>query len=212
MERNVAAGVGWVTALGPPMLHRCGMRRLLLLVLVLCSACRDDDTVDVGLAAVADTLVWGEDRAGTDTLEGPIDRRFLETVLDHYQGIEHLAERVRQTSGVSAVRRDAWRFDHREAGERERAAELLRNLYGERYLPLVPEEFRAAAADIAVRSAEEQPRALLEYVQRHQQEDVTRIDSVLPLLQHPHVRELARDIRRDQQRDLRVLARRLARD
>ncbi len=55
-----------------------------------------------------------------------------------------------------------------------------------------------------------QAHALLEFVSQHHHEDVATIDRVLPSLEHGEVRELALDLRRDQRRDLRVLARRLA--
>jgi uncharacterized protein (DUF305 family) len=190
-----------------------GMLRRLLLLLALPACGRDDVPSDADMAAVpVDSIVWGQDRARPGEEAGPADRLLLERLLDHYQGLEYLAERVRQTSTVSAVRRDAWRFDQRESAERRQVDALLRKLYGERYLPLVPDEFRAAANTIGALPAEQQARALLELVTRHHQEDVALIDSVLPTLQHPEVRELAGELRRDQRRDLRVFARRLARD
>jgi len=189
------------------------MRRWLLLLLLTPPACRDGAEVDTGLAAgPADSVVWGEDRARPGARTGSSDRLFLERLLDHYQGLEYLAERVRRTSAVSAVRRDAWRFDRHESAERAHAEALLRKLYGERYLPMVPEEFHGALTAIRARPPEQQVRALLEFVSRHHREDVALTDSALPSLEHPQVRELALDLRRDQQRDLRVFARRLARD
>lgn len=188
------------------------MRRWTLFLLL--AACRGGDiTPDTGLALGArDSVVWGDDRARGRPGSGPADRLLLEHLLDHYQGLEHLAERVRRTSNVSAVRRDAWRFDRREDAERRHVETLLRELYGERYLPRVPEEFRTAAATIRALPPEQQARALLEFVNEHHREDVALIDSTLPTLQNPQVRDLARELRRDQRRDLRVFARRLARD
>jgi uncharacterized protein (DUF305 family) len=190
------------------------MRRCLLIVLVCLSACRDEaSNVDVDVAtATPDSVVWGDDRDRRGERGGSPDRRFLEHLLDHYQGLEYLAERIRQTSTVTAVRRDAWRFDQQGAAERQEVDALLHQLYDERYLPLVPEEFRLAAVTIRELPPEQQARALLEFVNRHQQEDVARFDRILPSLEHPEVRELARELRRDQRRDLRVFARRLARD
>ena len=190
------------------------MSRYLVLLLLALAACRGDGGAsDIDLAAgPADSVIWGEDRARPGEHGGSADRLFLERLLDHYQGLEYLAERVRQTSNVSAVRRDAWRFDRRENAERRQVDALLRRFYGERYLPLVPDEFRSAAAAVRALPPERQARALLELVSRHHQEDVALIDSVLPELQHPPVRELALDLRRDQRRDLRVFARRLAQD
>jgi hypothetical protein len=188
----------------------------LVLLLLLVPGCGGEDFGnDTGLgSAGADSVVWGEDRArpGAAAQGSSLDRLFLERVLDHYQGLEHLAERMKRTSTVSAVRRDAWRFDRRQSAEREQVDGLLRELYGERYLPTVPEEFRSAAVAISALPAEQQAHALLEFVTGHQREDVARIDSILPSLEHPRVRELARELRRDQQRDLRVFARRLARE
>ncbi|MGH7630057.1 MAG: hypothetical protein ACREOF_11900 [Gemmatimonadales bacterium] len=186
------------------------MRRWpLLLLLAACGG--EDDAPDTALAPGAgDSVVWGEDRARR--VAGTADRLFLERLLDHYQGLEYLAERVRRTSNGSAVRRDAWRFERREGAEREQVDALLRERYGERYLPRVPEEFRAAAAAIRALPPERQARALLAFVSEHHREDVARIDSILPALQSPQVRELARELRRDPRRDLRVFARRLARD
>jgi uncharacterized protein (DUF305 family) len=190
-----------------------GMLRRLVLLLALLACGREDVPSDADVAAVpVDSVVWGQDRARPGDEAGSADRLLLERLLDHYQGLEYLAERVRQTSTVSAVRRDAWRFDRRENAERRQVDALLRKLYGERYLPLVPDEFRSAANSIRTLPSEQQARALLELVTRHHEEDVTLIDSVLPALQHPEVRELARELRRDQRRDLRVFARRLARD
>jgi hypothetical protein len=189
------------------------MRRFLLLLVCL-PACRDQaGNVDMDVAvASADSVVWGEDRIRSGGHTGSPDRIFLERLLDHYQGLEYLAERIRQTSTVTAVRRDAWRFDQRGAAERHEVDALLHRLYDERYLPLVPEEFRVAAAAIGDLPPDQQARALLEFVNRHQEEDLARIDRILPRLEHDEVRELARELRRDQRRDLRVFARRLARD
>ena len=187
------------------------MRRCLLLLVAACGG--EDAAPETGLsAATADSVVWGEDRARTADRAGSADRLFLERQLDHFQGLEYLAERVRQTSNVSAVRRDAWRFDRRENEERREVDALLRKRHGERYLPRVPEEFRTAATAIRALPPEQQAHALLGFVTHHHKEDVALIDSVLPSLEHPEVRELARDLRRDQRRDLRVFARRLARD
>ncbi len=186
------------------------MRRWPLLLLL--AACGGEDLApDTALAPGAgDSVVWGEDRARRAA--GTADRLFLERLLDHYQGLEYLAERVRQASAVSAVRRDAWRFDRRQSAEREQVDALLRELYGERYLPRVPEEFRTAAAAIRALPPERQVRALLEFVSEHHREDAALIDSILPGLQSPQVRELARELRGDQLRDLRVFAHRLARE
>jgi uncharacterized protein (DUF305 family) len=188
------------------------MRRWPLLLLFI--ACRGEEPLpDAGLAGAApDSVVWGEDRARDSVRTGEIDRRFLEHLLDHYQGLEHLAERVRLSSKVSAARRDTWRFEGRDDDERRQAEQLLRDLYNERYLPMVPEEFREAAVAIPALPAEQQAHALLELVTQHHREDVARIDRILPRLQHPQVRELARHLRRDQRRDLRVFAGRLARE
>ncbi len=195
------------------------MRRCLALLLL--AACRGREAApETAVAAyTADSVVWGEDRAraaardpGRGGAAGSIDRLFLEQLLDHYQGLEYLAERVRQTSNVSAVRRAAWRFDRRVNSERREADALLREIYGERYLPLVPGEFRSALTAIRVLPPDRQARALLEFVSRHHREDVALIDSVLPTLEHPKVRELARELRRDERRDLRVFARSLAKD
>jgi hypothetical protein len=198
-----------------------GRRLLLLSVLVLLAvvACRDEEPLpETGLGTAApdslvpDSLVWGEDRARDTTPAGDADRRFLEHLLDHYQGLEHLAERIRLTSTVSAARRDTWRFDRRHDDERREAETLLRELYNERYIPRVPEEFREAAVAIPALPREQQARALLELVTRHNQEDGARIDQVLPRLRHPQVRSLVQELRTDQQRDLRVLASRLAKE
>ena len=194
-------------------MHSWTVRRWPLLLLAL-TACRGEEPIpETGLAAAApDSLVWGEDRARETERTGDADRRFLEHLLDHYQGLEHLAERIRVESTVSAARRDTWRFDGRDDGERRHAEELLRELYDERYIPRVPDEFREAATRIPTLPPEQQARALLEFVTKHHQEDVARIDRILPRLKHPEVRELVRDLRQDQQRDLRVFARRLAKE
>lgn len=187
-------------------------RRSLLLLLVI--ACRGTDPwAETGFGGAAhDSLVWGADRTRQTDRTGHVDRRFLEHLLDHYQGLEHLAERVRLSSTVSAARRDTWRFDGRDDDERREAERILREVYNERYIPVVPDEFSTAAAAIPALPPDQQPRALLEFVTRHHQEDVARIDRLLPRLKHPQVRALVLDLRRDQQRDLRVFARRLAKE
>jgi uncharacterized protein (DUF305 family) len=207
-------GIGWRKSRrrDPGRCTYAAMQRWPLLVLLI--ACRGEEPLDSGLATAApDSLVWGDDRAREIDRTGDTDRRFLEHLLDHYQGLEHLAERVRLSSSVSAARRDTWRFEGRNDDDERREAEaLLRELYNERYLPRVPQEFRAAAAAIPGLPPEQQAQSLLEFVTQHHREDVARIDRILPALQHPQVRQLARELRRDQRRDLRVFARRLAKE
>ncbi len=93
-----------------------------------------------------------------------------------------------------------------------RVAELLRRLYRERYIPIVPPEFKLVADSLIELPPDRQPRALLAFLAVHRREDLAALRRVLPDLRRPEVRELALELERDRQRDLAVLARRLARE
>jgi uncharacterized protein (DUF305 family) len=188
----------------------------IIAVCALAGACRSEQPNGHLDVASADSVVWGEDRriqaAQASRAAGPADRAFLERLLNHYQGLDYLADRMRRDGAVSAVRRDAWRFDTREDAEKRRAAGLLLRLYRERYMPVVPREFKAAADSLAHLARERQPRAVLELLAEHQRHDLALIEAALPALEDPDVRELALELRRDQTRDLAIFAHRLARE
>lgn len=93
-----------------------------------------------------------------------------------------------------------------------RVAELLGRLYRERYIPIVPPEFKLVADSLIELPPDRQPRALLAFLADHRREDLAALRRVLPDLRRPEVRELALELERDRQRDLAVLARRLARE
>jgi uncharacterized protein (DUF305 family) len=197
------------------------MRRALALALLLVPsvAChREDDLESGALAAGAytrDTVVFGESRvteppdsAALRTRHAP-DQRFLERLLDHYEGLDFVAARIMRSTIAGAAKRQAWRYDTRENPEKRHAAELLRVRYRERYMPVTPPEFKHLADSVAALPREEQQRALVRMLAEHRRKDVAAIDSMLPSLRDPAVRRMAEDLREDQSRELGHLLQRL---
>ncbi|HEX5386938.1 MAG TPA: hypothetical protein VFW66_09580 [Gemmatimonadales bacterium] len=183
-----------------------------LLALAGCGSVRDDAVETAALdrePGAADTVVFGVDRlhlAG----DVPADRRFLERLLDHYQGLDYLVARMDRDPASGRARSHAERFENHEHPEKRRMDELLRSHYGERYIPIVPPRFKAAVDSLAALPPDEQPRALVRLLAKHHRADLTLIDSMMPALQDTVVRTVAEDLRAHQAHELDRLLARLA--
>lgn len=189
----------------------------LLLPTVGCSS-RSEDMESGALAEGAyatDTVVFGDSRA----VESPAiavdrdrlapDRRFLERLLDHYQGLDFVAARIMRSSSARAAKHQAWRYDTRENPDKRHVSELLRMRYRERYIPTTPPQFKRLADSLAALPHDEQLRGLVRALAERHREDVAGIDSVLATLRDPVVRRLAEDLRQGQSRELDHLLARL---
>ncbi|HET7601258.1 MAG TPA: hypothetical protein VFK09_13255 [Gemmatimonadales bacterium] len=184
----------------------------LLLLMAGLAACGPDAGFDTGALAAdelpRDTVVFGDARAREDSATATArdarepDRRFLEDLLDHYQGLDYLGARIARSDAGRRTRRQIWRWTTRENPDKRQIAELLRKRFGERYEPTVPPEFKRAADSLAALPPEEQPRALVRLLAHHHQGDVARISATLPELRDSSVRGLAQALRSDQSREL----------
>lgn len=197
------------------------MRRMLTCALLLLPAlgCNRREGLESGTLAAgayaSDTVVFGDSRAiePVDSTElrnrlAP-DRRFLERLLDHYQGLDFVASRIMRSGAARAAKRQAWRYDTRENPDKRHVAELLRLRYRERYIATTPPRFKEIADSLAALPHDEQQRGLVRVLAEHHREDVAHIDSILPLLRDPVVRRLAEDLRAGQSRELAHLLERL---
>ncbi len=189
------------------------------LCLLLGAACRRGDNLDTGGLAVGayarDTVIFGETRA-VEPRDSAIardarapDRRFLERLLDHFEGLDYLAARMVRSNSARRAQRQAWRFDTQEDPDKHRVAELLRSRYRERYIPITPAHFKHAADSLSALPHDEQHGALVRMLAQHHRDDVAEIDSVMPSLRDPAVKRLADELRRDQSRELARLLKRL---
>jgi uncharacterized protein (DUF305 family) len=129
--------------------------------------------------------------------------------LDHYEGLDYVAARIIRSNSARATKRQAQDYDTEENPEKRQVAELLRTRYRERYIPVTPPQFKRAADSLAALPPDAQQRALVRMLAEHHRRDVAEIDSVLPSLRDPIVRQLAEDMRQDQSRELGQLLKRL---
>jgi hypothetical protein len=218
------APVRKVTAPARPAAERLGMQRKRLLALALlllpalgCSSRGED--VESGAVAegayATDTVVFGDSRAVESARIAVYrdrlapDRRFLERVLDHYQGLDFVATRIMRSSSARAAKHRAWRYDTRENPDKRHVAELLRMRYRERYIPTTSPQFKRLADSLTALPQDEQLRGLVRALAEHRRQDVAGIDSVLPTLRDPVVRRLAENLRQGQSRELDHLLARL---
>jgi hypothetical protein len=197
------------------------MQRALVIAMLLVPAlgCGQREDIESGAFAegayASDTVVFGDSRAveSADTAESrdrlAPDRRFLERLLDHYQGLDFIATRIMRSSSARAAKHQAWRYDTRENPDKRHVAELLRLRYRERYIPTTPPHFKHLADSLAALPHDEQLRGLVRALAEHHREDVAEIDSVLPMLRDPVVRRLAEGLRQGQSRELDHLLERL---
>jgi hypothetical protein len=198
-------------------------RDFLAACLVACAVgCGRGDEIESGALPVGeyahDSVVFGESRAAepSDSLallaaRAP-DQRFLERLLDHFEGLDYLATRIAHGDAARRAKHQAWRFSTREDPDKRHVAELLRSRFGERYMPIVPLHFKRASDSLAALPGDEQQRALVRLLAEHRRADVAEIDTALPALRDRAVRRLAEDLRENQSRELALLLRRLGDD
>lgn len=136
------------------------------------------------------------------------DQRFLHWMLDHHAELVSVAHQVLARPDSNIVRVEARRLDNSRDAETIEMRALLQAEYSEFYAPSIRQEHTAMIAPYATLPTQSLPPAFRSLLAVHHGEAVRAIDSMVPTLVNPRVKEIAERIRTTRQGDIQLLERR----
>jgi hypothetical protein len=173
---------------------------LAFLLLVACGGGKGGaDRTAVG-AAVPDSTVFGDDRAHAPAKLAP-DVALLERLIDDYEALDVVMDRLASTRSRSPVKGHAWSGDRHEDAAKGRLSDLLTAEFHERYQPRTPTDAGASAGTVAALAHPAGKAALDSIVLAQHRRVAEAIAAAAPLLTNARVREalgeLAADVRKE---------------
>jgi uncharacterized protein (DUF305 family) len=184
--------------------------------LLLAVGCKGSDpapTVSSGAPANAgDSGSSGSTQTATATAPtGDPDRDFLHVMINHHAGLSEIIHSTSDRTEDRDVLEDARLIDHAQDGELTQMGEILERDFKDVYTPVVMEDDRKMAADIAAQSGANFARSFYRDVVAHHERGNTMINEYLPKLRNAAVKKIAQQMKSDHAKEIATYKAKLAR-
>jgi uncharacterized protein (DUF305 family) len=133
------------------------------------------------------------------------DQEFVRMMVDHHQGMISLANTALERNSSEHTKVAARDMRRKQMAEQERMVAMLKKDYGEDKMPMVMPSNARMIADVAARTGVDLDRTFRERVIAHHEEALNMISGYEPKFTKPAVRTLARNMKADQQKEIRAL-------
>jgi uncharacterized protein (DUF305 family) len=132
-----------------------------------------------------------------DTTSAAADSAFLTRMSDHHQGLVEMSRTAdRQTA--PAVKRDAARLREEQVREQQQMGEHLSAEFGARHDPMTMPKAQAMIDSLKPLKDEAYARMFYHHVVAHHREGIRMMDSAMPHLRDPRVKEMASRMKQQQ--------------
>ena len=177
------------------------MRRSIVFVIALTAlACaRGDDTTTDTSSPVASV---GASASGASGPAGDTDHEFLRMMSDHHEGMVVMASTAMTKASKSTTQGDAHNLHTKQAAERDSMMAMMRSGYNMSHTPMVMEKNRAQNDSLQRLSGAQYDRTFYRLVVAHHREGIAMIDSMLPRLTKPEVKQMAEKMKADQEKEI----------
>jgi hypothetical protein len=180
--------------------------RLALAVLALSPAgCGGDRGNDRSTASVDSTL-FGDDRTVADTARAVVEVALLERLIDEYEGLDVLMDRLAGPASGSPLQGRASKGDRHEDAAKARLLDVLQSEYGERYQPRTPKGVGHIADSIEALPTATAHGALDAVVLSHHRRVARAIGDALPSVRNAGVREVLTELQDHLRKEIRQLS------
>lgn len=146
-------------------------------------------------SAAVDSTTFGDDRATQgDSARAVPDVALLERLIDEYEGLDVVMDRLAGPASRSTVRGKAWSGDRHEDAAKASLLDVLQAEYGERYHPRTPAGVGRTTDSIGALPRDAGSRALEDLVLHHHRRVAQAIGRGLPAVRNSRVREVLVDL------------------
>jgi len=175
-----------------------------------CSRADDRARADSGApaTAAADTGESAAASAAPDSGPPPrppakdADQEFLRQMIDHHEGLVAMADDAMERASGAAAKADARRLRTAQRQEQTRMVAFVDTIYGERVLPTMMPAHRAMTDSLRHTPPESYDREFYQLTIAHHREGVQMIDQFLPRFTRPDVRQMAQQMKAQQQKEI----------
>jgi uncharacterized protein (DUF305 family) len=136
------------------------------------------------------------------------DSTFLAQMSDHHQGLVDMT-RTADRQGTRAVQRDAVRLREAQVREQRQMGEHLTTEFGARHEPMTMPKARAMIDSLRPLTDGAYARMFYHHVVAHHQEGIRMMDSAMPHLRDPRVKEMASRMKQQQMSEVQEFERKM---
>ena len=189
---------------------------LLGIGLMMGAACgAEERSEDGGMASDTDTVATGADNgaiAAGDGQQSPpqdADHEFLRMMSDHHEGLEVMGADAMSRAVDDSVQSAAHQLHTKQAAQQDTMVAMIQRMYNEQHAPSIMPKNAAQADSLRQMTGNEVDRYFLRTTITHHEEGVGMIDRFLPRFTKPDVRQMAEQMRAEQQQEVQELQRKL---
>lgn len=196
------------------MLKRTGTA---LVVALLAAACGEGGNTEGGAMAMDSAMSHapGDSMMGMGSMAGmssaqeapaqDADHEFLRMMSNHHEGLEVIAADMMTRAVDDSVRSAARNLHAKQAAEQDTMVAMIQRMYNEQHRPTIMPKNAAQADSLRQLSGAEADRYFLRTTIAHHEEAIQMIDRFMPRFTKPEVRQMAEQMRVDQQREIEEL-------
>ena len=133
------------------------------------------------------------------------DHEFLRMMSDHHEGLEVMGADAMNRAVDDSVKSVAHNLHTKQAAQQDTMVAMIQRAYNEQYTPSIMPGNAAQADSLRQMSGADADRYFLRTTIAHHEEAIGMIDDFLPRFTKPEVRQMAEQMRREQQREIEEL-------
>lgn len=133
------------------------------------------------------------------------DHEFLRMMSDHHAGLEVMGADAMNRAVDDSVKSVAHNLHTKQAAQQDTMVAMIQRMYNEQYTPSIMPKNAAQADSLRQLSGADADRYFLRTTVAHHEEAIGMIDRFLPRFTKPEVRQMAEEMREEQQREIQEL-------
>ena len=137
------------------------------------------------------------------------DHEFLRMMSDHHAGLEVMGADAMNRAVDDSVKSVAHNLHTKQAAQQDTMVAMIQRMYNEQHTPTIMPKNAAQADSLRQMSGADADRYFLRTTIAHHEEGIGMIDRFLPRFTKPEVRQMAEEMREEQQREIQELQRKL---
>ena len=137
------------------------------------------------------------------------DQQFLRMMSDHHKGLIAIVHETIDRKEPLAVRSEAETLDTRQDAELDQMVTMLEQQYHDAYAPKMTPDNKAMLDILKEKTGTSYDRVFRQDIIKHHREGIAMIDQYASKLIDPKLKSMAEKMRKDQQRDIAMLQKKL---
>jgi uncharacterized protein (DUF305 family) len=178
--------------------------------LMVAAGCGGDEGEAEGEMMVDTAIVASQGNPAMSGMAGggpaeDADHEFLRMMSDHHEGLEVMGADAMNRAVDDSVKSVAHNLHTKQAAQQDTMVSMIQRAYNEQYTPSIMPKNAAQADSLRQMSGADADRYFLRTTIAHHEEAIGMIDDFLPRFTKPEVRQMAEQMRREQQREIEEL-------